>query len=207
VWRTIWEHEEHVVCRIHHTERLVSFQDQHGQWHMGDIAQARQHLSLVAHAETMMVVQRGRQQRAKEQRVEVEVWACPLRIEYDSEVRRGGHGERVVKAVWLVEVRLPDTRLEPWLLVTDWAVEMEADGVRVFGMYRQRWAVEDSFKVTKECLGWEDVQVLDLEGVRTLVALAWVAAGFGLTPIYRTTHERELFQFCGTLTAVPGEPT
>ena len=33
-------------------------------------------------------------------------------------------------------------------------------------------------KFTKECLGWEDVQVLDLSGVRTLVALAWVAAGF-----------------------------
>ena len=27
-------------------------------------------------------------------------------------------------------------------------------------------------------LGWEEVQVLDLRGIRTLVALAWVAAGF-----------------------------
>jgi len=38
--------------------------------------------------------------------------------------------------------------------------------------------VEDSFKFTKECLGWEAVQLLDLTGIRTLVALAWVAAGF-----------------------------
>jgi hypothetical protein len=38
--------------------------------------------------------------------------------------------------------------------------------------------VEDSFKFTKETLGWEEVQVLALRGVRTLVALAWVAAGF-----------------------------
>src|SRR6266700_2716573 len=38
--------------------------------------------------------------------------------------------------------------------------------------------IEDSFKVTKECLGWEEVQVLDLRGIRTLVAMAWVAAGF-----------------------------
>jgi hypothetical protein len=45
-------------------------------------------------------------------------------------------------------------------------------------MYRQRWAVEDSFKFTKEALGWEEVQLLDFEGIRTLVALAWVAAGF-----------------------------
>jgi hypothetical protein len=45
-------------------------------------------------------------------------------------------------------------------------------------MYRQRWAVEDSFKFTKEVLGWEEVQLLELEGIRTLLALAWVAAGF-----------------------------
>ena len=45
-------------------------------------------------------------------------------------------------------------------------------------MYRQRGAVEESFKFTNTCLGWEEVQLLDLTGIRTLVALAWVAAGF-----------------------------
>ena len=45
-------------------------------------------------------------------------------------------------------------------------------------MYRQRWAVEDAFKVGKQCLGWEDVQVLAYDAVRLLVALGWVAAGF-----------------------------
>ena len=45
-------------------------------------------------------------------------------------------------------------------------------------MYRQRWAIEDAFKVGKQCLGWEDVQVLTLDAVRALVALGWVAAGF-----------------------------
>jgi hypothetical protein len=38
--------------------------------------------------------------------------------------------------------------------------------------------VEDSFKFLKTCLGWEEVQVLDWQGIQTLVALAWVAAGF-----------------------------
>ena len=38
--------------------------------------------------------------------------------------------------------------------------------------------MEDAFKFTKDCLGWEDVQLLDLTGIRTLVALSWVAAGF-----------------------------
>ncbi len=75
-------------------------------------------------------------------------------------------------------MRLLDTYLEPWLLVTDWEVETESQAVRIFQMYRQRWGVEESFKFTKACLGWEEVQLLDLRGIRTLVALAWVAAGF-----------------------------
>lgn len=42
----------------------------------------------------------------------------------------------------------------------------------------QRWAVEGSFEFTKQVLGWEDVQLLDLEEVRMLVAVGLVAAGF-----------------------------
>ena len=45
-------------------------------------------------------------------------------------------------------------------------------------MDRQRWAVEDSFKFTMGVLGWDDVQLLDLEGIRILLVLAWIAAGF-----------------------------
>jgi hypothetical protein len=177
-WRTIWEHDEHLVCRVKHPERLIHFQTRSGEWQVGAIAQARHHLRLLARAETMMVVQRGRQPQAKEQRVEVEVWATRIRLSYETNVRRSGEGEQVEKEVWLVEIRLLDTKLEPWLLITDWEVESDEQGARIFRMYRQRWAVEDSFKFSKECLGWEEVQVLDLDGVRTLVALAWVAAGF-----------------------------
>ena len=84
----------------------------------------------------------------------------------------------VEKALWLVEVRIPDARMEPWLLLTDWPVVDEPSAVRIFRMYRQRWAAEDSFKFTKDCLGWEEVQVMDLEAIRPLVALGWGAAGF-----------------------------
>jgi hypothetical protein len=50
--------------------------------------------------------------------------------------------------------------------------------VRLFIMYRERWAAEDSFTVTKECLGCEQVQLLAWQALQTLVALAWVSAGF-----------------------------
>jgi len=33
-------------------------------------------------------------------------------------------------------------------------------------------------QLTNGILGWEEVQLLDLRGIRTLVALGWVAVGF-----------------------------
>jgi hypothetical protein len=178
VWRTIWEQQEHLVCRISHTERLIAYQTVAGKWRTGGVAAARRHLRPLAHARTQMVVRRGPQKKAKRQRVTAEIRACPLRLTYDTHVRRVGTGETVHKELWLVEVTVPRSNLKPWLLITDWPVEDAESAVRIFHMYRQRWAVEDSFKFTKHVLGWEEVQLLDLEGIRTLVALAWVAAGF-----------------------------
>jgi hypothetical protein len=178
VWRTIWEQAEHVVCRIYHTERLVSYQTEGGQWREGDVAQALRHLRPMATAQTEMVVRLGRQKKEKRQEATVALHTCPLRLSYDTQVRREGEGETVEKALWLVEVSVLRSSMKPWLLITDWPVEDGESAVRVFRMYRQRWAVEDSFKFTKGLLGWEEVQLLDLEGIRTLLALAWVAAGY-----------------------------
>lgn len=178
VWRTVWEQDEHVVCRVKHSDRLVAYQDDAGQWVESDIARARQRLTLLATAQTEMVVRRGRQKRAKRQRIPVQIRACPLRLTYETNVRREGLGETVDKTLWLVEVRLPGTSLKPWLLITDWPVTDANRAVRIFRMYRQRWTVEDSFRFIKDILGWEDVQLLNLTGVRTLLALGWVAAGF-----------------------------
>ena len=178
VWRTVWEQKEHVVCRLKHLERLVEYQDERAQWVAGDIEAARQRLHLLATARTDMVVRRGRQRKAKRQPVRAEIRACPLRLTYQTNVRREGSGEEVQKVVWLVEVRLPGTHLKPWLLLTDWPVTDAESAVRIFRMYRQRWAVEDSFRFIKDILGWEEVQLLDLKGIRTLLALGWVAAGF-----------------------------
>jgi hypothetical protein len=178
VWRTVWEQREHLVCRLKHPERLIEYQNGKGRWVEGDIEQARKRLKLLAKAKTEMVVRRVRQRRAKRQPVPVEIRACPIRLTYESNVRREGPGQTLQKEVWLVEVRLPGTSLKPWLLLTDLAVTDEESAVRIFRMYRQRWAVEDSFCFIKDTLGWEDVQLLDLTGIRTLLALGWVAAGF-----------------------------
>lgn len=178
VWRTIWEQQEHLVCRISHVERLVTYQTIDGQWREGDVAAAQKHVRPMASAEAEMVIRRGRQKRAKRQRVTAEIRACPLRLTYDTSIRREGEGQEVLKDIWLVEVEILRSTLKPWLLITDRPVENAEIAVCIFRMYRQRWAVEDSFKFTKDVLGWEEVQLLELEGIRTLLALAWVAAGF-----------------------------
>src|SRR3989440_2166487 len=178
VWRTIWEQQEHLVSRLYHTDRKIAFQDRQGQWHEGDIAQARLHLRRLAQVETTMEVKRGKQVRPKKQAVKVNLLACPLRVTYQTNVRRKGPGRQVTRDVWLVEARVLGVDWEPWFLLTDWTVQDAQRAGRIFRMYRQRWSVEDSFKFFKTCLGWEEVQVLDWQGIRTLVALGWVAAGF-----------------------------
>ena len=84
VWRTIWQNQDHVVCRVYHSNRLVEFQDQAGAWHQGDIAQACAHLRPLARAETSLEVQRGKQAHPKKQPVVVDLSACPLRLTWTS---------------------------------------------------------------------------------------------------------------------------
>ena len=62
--------------------------------------------------------------------------------------------------------------------MTDHPVDTPEGAQRVYQMYRMRWAVEDAFKFIKQSLGWEEVQLLSLDAIRSLVALAAVAAGF-----------------------------
>lgn len=178
VWRTIWEQDEHVVCRLCHTNRLISYQTADGVWLAGSIADAQKAALIVTQTQTMLEAQKRGQPRAKRQHVTVTIRACPIRVTYATNVRRTGSGQMVSKDVWLVEVRLDDTTMEPWLLLSDAPITTPTAAERVFHMYRQRWGAEDTFKFTKECLGWEEVQLLDLTGIRILVALAWVAAAF-----------------------------
>jgi hypothetical protein len=132
----------------------------------------------LARVETTLEVQRGKQRHPKRQPVQVDIAVCPIRLTYATGVRRKAPGELVSKDLWLVQVQVLGTTQAPWWLLTDWPVEDEQSAMRILIMYRERWAAEDSFKVTKECLGWEEVQVLDWQALQTLVALAWVTAGF-----------------------------
>ncbi len=80
-----------------------------------------------------MEVKRGKQVRPKKQPVPVELAACPLRVTYQTNVRRRGQGKSVTRDVWVVEVRVLGVAWEPWLLLTDWPVADAASATRIFG--------------------------------------------------------------------------
>lgn len=174
MWSAVWAQEATVVCRLQHYDRWVET-PQGAACHLADLAPR---LRPLAHLTTELVVQKAGQPRPKLQPVTATVSATPLVVRWAPGLRTAAEGEEQTKACWLVQVHLAHVAQDPWWLLTDRPVETAEQAAEIFRMYRQRWAIEDAFKVAKTCLGWEDVQVLSYEAVRLLVALGWVAAGF-----------------------------
>ena len=174
MWSAIWSQEMHLLCRLQHDDRWVET-PRGPACQLTDLAPQ---LRPLAQLTTELVVQKTGQSRPKLQPVAVTVATTPLVVRWAPGLRTPAEGEEQRKACWLVEVRLERVAQEPWWLLTDRPVETADQATEIFRMYRQRWAIEDAFKVAKTCLGWEDVQVLAYEAVRLLVALGWVATGF-----------------------------
>jgi len=175
VWAAVWAQGHRLVCRVQHRDRLVRPAADQPPCHLYALAPR---LVPLARVETEMVVRKGKQPRPKLQPVAAAVAAAPLVVDYQEDVRTRPDGERRTRQVWLVEVRLEGAHEAPWWLITDRPVTTAEAALEIFRMYRQRWSIEDAFKIGKQCLGGEEVQVLTLAAVRTLVALGWVAAGF-----------------------------
>jgi hypothetical protein len=172
VWWAIWQHPgSHVVCRVYHLERLVQWQTPTGAWEERYLDATFKHLQPWIRLETELEVRLVGQKRAKRQPVTVEVSSVPIRVYHPDD-------KTIVKPVWLIKVEVLGATSDPWYLLSDWPVNSPDSARRIFIFYRQRWSVEDTFKFVKTCLGLEHVQMLSFEAVRTLVAFAWVAAGF-----------------------------
>lgn len=177
VWSAIWQQGQHLVCRLKHAERLVEVPDGAGGWRAGTISEAAAQARELAQARTELLVRKRGQRAAKRQPCTARIAACPIRASYPLDVRERRTSTRRVHEAWAVVVQVDNVEWEPWLLLTDWPVADAEQALRAFRMYRMRWAVEDSFTFTKDVLGWEGVQFMDLAAIRTLVALGWVAAG------------------------------
>lgn len=90
-------------------------------------------------------------------------------------------GKLAVNAVHLSFPTRPKGEEQGWVLLTSLSVMPGVDAGQVVRLYLRRWSIEDVFAWTKTALGWEDVRVQDFEALRTLVAMAWVAASFVFT--------------------------
>ena len=108
------------------------------------------------------------------------VWR-PTRTELQAQHLWLDDGRLPIKAVQLSFPTRTAGEDTPWTLLTSLPVEPGVDAGQVVRLYLRRWTIEDVFSWTKTALGWEDVQVLDYEALRTLVALSWVAAAYVFT--------------------------
>ncbi len=172
VWWAIWRHKgSHMVCRLYHFERLVEWQTPSGPWEERYLDALFKKLRPLASVQTQLEVRLHGHKRPRRQTVTVHLSAVPVRVYHPQEHSR-------TQPVWLVKALIQDAVNDPWYLLTDWPVTNEAEVARVFYFYRRRWAVEDTFKFIKTCFGAEEVRMLAFQAIRTLVAFAWVAAGF-----------------------------
>ena len=48
VWRTIWEQNDHMVCRVCQRTRLVEWQKESGAWNKGPLEEAAKRLKKLA---------------------------------------------------------------------------------------------------------------------------------------------------------------
>lgn len=174
-WGVVWEQEQHLVSRLQHLDRWIRAPDKVGRFQKTKVERYGFRLPQMARVETQLGVRLGKQRKAKEQTVTVLLYAGPMKVEY--QVGRETEQEPQTKLVWLMRAQVLGSSNRLWLM-TDHAIQSAEDARRVFQMYRMRWAVEDAFRFIKQSLGWEEVQVLALEAIRFLVALAAVAAAF-----------------------------
>jgi hypothetical protein len=176
LWHRIWTQQHHLVCRVRDLGRIVYRPVTDGAHQRTTIQELTPHLRSLASVQAKMEVRMVGQPRRYRQEVMASISSVKVQLRYGQVEDKKKHSYS--HDAWIVHVQLQGTTHEPWWLITDWPVETDEQAQRIFRMYCARWAAEDGYKFLKECLGWEEVQLLDLEAIRLLVALAWVAAAF-----------------------------
>jgi hypothetical protein len=173
IWEAVWAEDWHLVCRVLHTERLVRCRPDDPLQALATVPRR-----AIGTLQADMLVRKRGQSRPKRQPVTVRLRTAPVLVPTTYRPEPGEPEERRDRACWLLEVELVNVETLPWVLLTDHPLTTADVAELVFRMYAQRWAIEDTFKMAKDALGLESVQVLGFEAVRRLEALGWVALGY-----------------------------
>lgn len=155
------------VVRVQHTDRRTRLTPTGEERTL----QAALQLAPVSHRFEMArpVVQQGR------------VTWRPTRTEVRVQEVWLDEGKRCMNALHLSFPTRPKGEEQGWTLLTSLPVLPGVNAGQVVKLYLKRWSIEDVFAWTKMALGWEEVRLLDFEALRTLVAMAWIAASFVFT--------------------------
>ena len=105
----------------------------------------------------------------------------PTRTELRAQEVWVDEGKLRLNALHLHFPTRPQGEEQGWSLLTSLSLSPGVNAGQVVRLYLRRWSIEDVFSWTKTALGWEQVRVLDFEALRTLVAMAWLAASFVFT--------------------------
>ena len=95
-------------------------------------------------------------------------------------------------ALWLLEAQEvdppPEAAAAHWRLLTTHRVETRADALRLIGLYRQRWHIEQVFRVMKtQGFDIEDVRIGAAKPFETLAAATLIAA----VQVQQMCHDRD----------------
>lgn len=191
VLATGWHQGWHLVWRVKHRVRKVRAEPGGPRLPLNLLGS--QTLTPRGHLVAEMLVQKRSQPRPKRQPVTVHLRSCPVQVPITFVPEPGDPEEQWEQACWLVEATLAGTDQAPWWILTDHPVPTTDAAATIFRMYAQRWAIEDAFKVVRETLGQDTVQVLGYDTVRMLDALAWVALAYLEDLGVRLEHDANRF--------------
>lgn len=175
IWEAVWAEGWRLVCRVLHTDRRVRAG---GGDQLVPLDQLMPDAQPMGTLQAEMLVQKRGQVRPKRQPVTVRLRARPVIAPTTYLPEPGEPPQERERSCWVMEVRLDRVEQAPWWLITDHPVTTAEEAATIFRMYAQRWAIEDTFKLAKDTLGLESVQVLGYEAIRRLEALGWVALGY-----------------------------
>jgi len=80
--------------------------------------------------------------------------------------------------LWVEGIDVNEIKDREWCLVTNIEINHQNTARRIWGYYKKRWEIENFFRFLKEGLNIEKFQVMSLEEIRRIVAIAVIAGMF-----------------------------
>lgn len=188
--RHIHESGSCFVTRLQHSKRLCRWQGKETQ-----VSEVLAQAPMLANASLEKRLLKPEVKRDRHKKITIKLSGVEVEL-----------SEATGLVVTLAEIHSP-LGGQGWILLSNLRMNDDASGLlkRLISIYRQRWSIEDLFAWSKQALGWETVQLMDFEALRTLVAFAWIAAAF-LHDLGVDQHD-ETLQFLAKLGGVNPQKT